>query len=146
MSERREPAVSGIVFGRGDGGGGRDDETPVNASSGFGWATMAPMTKPAREGASERHGRASHDDVHEPAHYAGDGTVTCKVAMRSMMHGIVMRGDAAFWWGCAFKYLWRWPRKHARPAGKLQDIDKAIECLRALREEVTRANEVDPGA
>ena len=84
------------------------------------------------------------DPVKEPRHYAGDGTTTCKVAMKSMMNGvrtfIADREEVSYefvppmvfyWWGCAFKYIWRWPRKNG-----LQDIDKAIECLTEMRKEI----------
>ncbi len=39
----------------------------------------------------------------------------------------------AYWLGCAIKYLYRYPLK-----GLLQDIDKAIECLKKLREIVAK--------
>lgn len=85
-----------------------------------------------------------NDPVKAPSHYAGDGVTTCKVALRSMMSGtycyVVDREkdrhenippDAFYWWGCAFKYIWRWNQKNG-----VQDIDKAIECLTELRKAV----------
>lgn len=72
------------------------------------------------------------DPVKAPSHYAGDGVTTCKVALRSMMHNTALVGDKSYWWGCAFKYVWRWPHKNGA-----QDIDKAIECLTELRRAVS---------
>lgn len=73
------------------------------------------------------------DPVREPAHYAGDGIIECKHALRSMMSHAPVSAVKAYWWGCAFKYLWRWPHKNG-----LQDIDKAIECMTELRKEASR--------
>ena len=71
------------------------------------------------------------DIVKAPAHYMGDGEVECKRAMQSMMTNTAFVGTAMYWWGCAFKYIWRWPHKNG-----VQDIDKAIECLTELRKAV----------
>lgn len=56
---------------------------------------------------------AEGDSVSHPGHYAGDGAIECMDAMRSMMSGdqYALPPQAAYWWGCAFKYLWRWRRK-----------------------------------
>lgn len=62
--------------------------------------------------------------VHDPAHYAGDGEITCARALASMMHGCEIEPLLGYWWGCVFKYLWRWPRKDG-----LRDLEKARECL-----------------
>lgn len=43
------------------------------------------------------------------------------------------QNQEADWLGCAIKYLYRYPLK-----GLLQDIDKAIECLKKLREIVAK--------
>lgn len=67
------------------------------------------------------------DEVHCPAHYAGDGEVDCKRAMRSMAAGYDRAGvrtEAAYWSIAALKYLWRWPLK-----GKAKDLAKAGECI-----------------
>lgn len=74
------------------------------------------------------------DPVSAPAHYAGDGKIECMAALRSMMHGIMMLPSRAYWWGCAFKYLWRWPHKNG-----LQDLYKCRQCLDYLIEEVEDA-------
>jgi len=66
------------------------------------------------------------DPVTAPAHYEGSG-VECKDAMKSMMHGADVAPSQAYWWGCAFKYVWRWPRKNGA-----EDIKKAITCLELL--------------
>lgn len=68
------------------------------------------------------------DPVKAPAHYEGDGVTTCKVALASMMHkSPLCSNEACYWWGCAFKYLWRWPYKD-----DLQDLKKCRECLDVL--------------
>lgn len=69
------------------------------------------------------------DPVKAPAHYAGDGKITCKHALRSMMKHAKVGGEKAYWWGCIFKYIWRWPLKNG-----LQDLKKARECLDVLIE------------
>lgn len=69
------------------------------------------------------------DDVKRPRHYEGDGVTTCDVAMRSMMHGVSVSPDVAYWWGCALKYVFRWPWK-----GGMQDLKKARECLARIIE------------
>ena len=85
------------------------------------------------------------DPVKSPSHYAGNGVIECKDALCSMMHEanryVKYTEDgfhiedippvAHYWWGCAFKYVWRWSRKNG-----VQDIDKAIECLTELRKAV----------
>ena len=62
-----------------------------------------------------------------PTHYQGDGTITCADAMASMMHDTCLSGMEAYWWGCAMKYVWRWPHKNGA-----EDIEKAIDCLQKL--------------
>ncbi len=72
-----------------------------------------------------------------PEHYRGDGFITCSRAMRAALDrwpaATALRCTmAVWWWCCAFKYVWRCMVK-----GKtLEDIDKAIDCLRKLREEI----------
>lgn len=68
-----------------------------------------------------------------PFHYKGDGFVTCSVALRSMLSNIEDIEPMQLWWlACAFKYTWRCMTK----GQTLSDIDKAIDCLQKLREEV----------
>lgn len=69
--------------------------------------------------------------VKEPKHYAGDGEVSCMRALRSMLYNIGLPGIQIYWWGCAFKYLWRWPSKNG-----VQDVDKCIQCLKYLKDEL----------
>ena len=69
------------------------------------------------------------DPVDRPSHYEGDGVTTCMDAMRSMMSAADVTGEQACWWGCAFKYLWRW---HAK--GGKQDLQKAVRCVEYLLE------------
>lgn len=67
------------------------------------------------------------DPVFAPAHYAGNGEIECKMAMESMMAGYdraAVCSRTAYWCGCAFKYLWRWPLKN-----KSEDLMKARECI-----------------
>ena len=69
----------------------------------------------------------TNDPVYAPAHYAGDGKIECKAAMGSMMAGYdsaAVCSNVAYWCGCAFKYLWRWPLKNNR-----EDLRKARECI-----------------
>ncbi len=68
-----------------------------------------------------------HDPVHAPVHYAGDGLIECKRAMRSMAAGYdrgLLPSAAIYWSITAFKYLWRWPLKNG-----IQDLYKARECI-----------------
>ena len=81
-----------------------------------------------------------------PEHYRGDGCVTCARAMKSMTHGaddlkFVTSTMVLWWWLCAFKYVWRWPRK-----GGAQDVRKAIVCLGRLDDLLTdeEARRYDP--
>lgn len=72
------------------------------------------------------------DNVKQPRHYEGDGVITCKDAMRSMMHG--METNAApvvCWWGIAFRYLWRWPWK-----GGVEDLRKCRESIDIMIDEI----------
>jgi hypothetical protein len=64
-----------------------------------------------------------------PPHYRCDGRITCKDAMDSMMCNFHHRGVIGYWWGCAFKYLWRWPYKGVR-----EDLEKAKACIDYLLE------------
>lgn len=75
--------------------------------------------------------RQENDTVASPRHYAGDGRIECMAAMRSMMHGAEVEASAAYWWGCAFKYLWRWLRKNG-----VEDLRKCRQCIDYLIAEV----------
>ena len=64
-----------------------------------------------------------------PAHYRGDGHVTCRRAMESCesQEKVVEPSRMAFyWWACAFKYVWRCWSKEDPEA----DMRKAIDCLK----------------
>lgn len=70
-----------------------------------------------------------------PAHYHGDGLVTCRRAMESCesQEKVVEPSRMAFyWWACAFKYVWRCLSKEDPEA----DMLKAIDCLRKCMREV----------
>ena len=69
------------------------------------------------------------DEIKRPRHYMGDGNIECMDARRSMMTGADVTNEQAFWWGNAFKYLWRWPRKNGRA-----DLLKAQRCIEYLLE------------
>ena len=76
------------------------------------------------------------DQVSNPFHYSGDGNITCMDALRSMLCGSTLPGPVVYWWGCAFKYLWRWPWKNVE-----QDIDKCIQCLEYMKAELERSQD-----
>ena len=67
------------------------------------------------------------DPVGNPMHYVGNGRISCMDAMKSMMSKATIMPSQAYWWGCAFKYIWRWPFKNGS-----QDVRKAIQCLEYL--------------
>ena len=80
------------------------------------------------------------DPVYAPVHYAGDGKIECKAAMASMMAGYDLAAvcsNVAYWCGCAFKYLWRWPLKNNRedPRKARECIDIALSLVRGVKEE-----------
>lgn len=66
-----------------------------------------------------------------PEHYRGDGLVTCSRAMHSAMSqemcasAELMPAMAVYWWGLAFKYVWRmWSKNDPR-----EDAQKAKDCI-----------------
>ena len=65
-----------------------------------------------------------------PAHYKGDGVVSCSRAMRSMLapwENVPLA--CAYWAVTALKYLWRFPLK----GNPREDLMKAVDCAsRAL--------------
>ena len=89
------------------------------------------------------------DPVKAPAHYAGDGEVSCMRAMRSMHAGWARaRGGypmtaeyerqllgASYWVTTAFKYVWRWAGKNGA-----EDLRKARQCLAYALEEMGEAD------
>ena len=68
------------------------------------------------------------DKVKAPAHYSGNG-IECKDALRSMMSGVDVTPEQAYWWGAIFKYTWRWPIKNG-----VEDLLKARQCIDYLLE------------
>jgi hypothetical protein len=75
--------------------------------------------------------RQESDAVSHPSHYAGGG-IEAKDALKSAMAGSGLSPMASYWWGCAFKYLWRWTRKNG-----LEDLRKCRQCIDFLIEEVS---------
>lgn len=90
------------------------------------------------------------DNVSHPKHYAS-GEIECKDAMREAMGEIYCLQPCAegygessknippiafYWWGCAFKYLWRWPRKNG-----FEDLRKCKQCIDFIVEEMEGQNE-----
>ena len=71
------------------------------------------------------------DPVKAPAHYAGDGVITCKDALKSMLTNSKLSPIQGYWLGCLFKYVWRFEHKNG-----IQDLEKARECLDMLIQEV----------
>lgn len=68
----------------------------------------------------------------KPVHYMGYG-VDCEDALRAAYRdGLGLPPMALYWWGTAFKYIWRWPAK-GQP---MSDIDKCIDCLERLKGQV----------
>lgn len=75
--------------------------------------------------------RQESDAVSHPSHYAGGG-IEAMDALKSAMSGSGLSPMASYWWGCAFKYLWRWTRKNG-----LEDLRKCRQCIDFLIEEVS---------
>jgi hypothetical protein len=89
---------------------------------------------------------AKPDNVSHPAHYTGGG-IEAKDALKAVMGCAqecfidVIDGKpsyktltpmAFYWWGCAFKYLWRWTSKNG-----IEDLRKCRQCIDFLIEEVS---------
>lgn len=88
--------------------------------------------------------RKANNVVSHPSHYASGG-IECKDAMKAAMgkdHCAWFYGNndllpkylppmAFYWWGCAFKYLWRWDKKNG-----VEDLQKCKQCIDFLIEEM----------
>ena len=70
------------------------------------------------------------DAVHNPSHYERGG-MRCDEVMAAML---TPEQQVGYWYGCAIKYVWRWPVKHRGLPGKIEDLEKAIECIKRLEE------------
>lgn len=64
-----------------------------------------------------------------PSHYERGG-LRCDQVMGAMLSHEEQIG---YWYGCAMKYVWRWPSKYEDKDHQIEDIDKAIECLTRLK-------------
>ena len=73
---------------------------------------------------------ATADAVSHPSHYTGGG-IEAKDALKSAMAGSGLSPMASYWWGCAFKYLWRFERKNG-----LEDLRKCRQCIDFLMDEM----------
>lgn len=71
--------------------------------------------------------------VSDPRHYDGDGIIKCRDALESMMAHADVPAEACYYWGCAFKYIWRWHMKDG-----LQDLYKCRQCIDMLIETLER--------
>lgn len=71
------------------------------------------------------------DLIHRPNHYTWRGGMECVDIADELCRG--QDGIKAYLIGCAAKYIYRYPKKNG-----LQDLDKAIECLKMLRNRETR--------
>lgn len=81
------------------------------------------------------------DIVSNPRHYLGDGTIDCMTAMKSMMTDTsnTISSLQSYYWGCAFKYIWRWVWKD-----NVQDLKKCIKYLEfMIAEEESERNVKD---
>lgn len=74
--------------------------------------------------------------VHNPSHYERGG-LRCDQVMGAMLSP---EEQAGYWYGCAVKYVWRWPSKYEDKDHQIEDIDKAIECLTRLKAVVGHGN------
>lgn len=79
------------------------------------------------------------DMINNPPHYAGTNGIEAMDALESCMGESLMLG---FYWGNAFKYLWRWRKKNG-----IEDlekckyyIDKLIEFEKKEEQEKLKAN------
>ncbi len=68
------------------------------------------------------------DAVHNPSHYERGG-MRCDEVLAAML---TPEQQVGYWYGCAIKYIWRWPVKHHGLPGKIEDLEKAIECIKRL--------------
>ena len=71
-----------------------------------------------------------------PSHYERGG-LRCDQVMGAMLSHEEQVGS---WYGCAMKYVWRWPSKYEDKDRQIEDIDKAIECLSRLKAVVGHGN------
>lgn len=76
------------------------------------------------------------DNVNHPEHYTA-GDVECIDAIKAALGPVLFCG---YLWGCAIKYLWRWPRKNLA-----EDLDKLTWYINRIQEEgYTEPAKYDP--
>lgn len=87
-----------------------------------------------------------YDPVSRPAHYCRGG-IEAKDVLKALLDARCMLDDGTvvepevtdippsgyYWWGCAFKYLWRWQFKNG-----VEDLRKARQCIDELIDSMTR--------
>lgn len=75
------------------------------------------------------------DDVSCPSHYNRAG-FKCDDIINGLLDeaGFDVAGPVSFWWGLAFKYMFRWFFKGTTPQERLRDLKKAEECIKRTRE------------
>lgn len=89
------------------------------------------MADRIREQQEKQFNEEVNDLIHKPNHYTWRGGMECVDIASELCRG--QDGIKAYLIGCAAKYIYRYPKKNG-----LQDLDKAIECLKMLRDREAR--------
>lgn len=73
---------------------------------------------------------AEFDPVTRPSHYCHGG-IEAKDVIAAFINdaGPDVNHEVAWHWANAMKYALRWPYKGTQPHLRVQDLDKAVECL-----------------
>lgn len=70
----------------------------------------------------------TNDVVEHPAHYQGAYGVECMDVIANLLDRVDgLNGTEKYWYGCAVKYLYRWPLKNGT-----EDLRKAEQCIEYL--------------
>lgn len=73
--------------------------------------------------------------VERPPHYRHGG-MEAKDVISAFGDDMELPTSQGFYWGNAIKYILRWPYKHADRAGQVRDLEKAIQNIEFLLEEI----------
>lgn len=66
--------------------------------------------------------------IAHPDHYMGAHGIEAMDAIANVLDRVDgLTGSEKYWYGCALKYLWRWPLKNGR-----EDLRKAVQCVEYL--------------